>query len=75
MSLDPVTEQALIETFVEALAGKTLIWVTHHLQGLSLMDQVIFVEDGELKLNGSPAQLAAENEYYQKLLRIDRGSF
>ncbi|HIW88409.1 MAG TPA: thiol reductant ABC exporter subunit CydC [Candidatus Ligilactobacillus excrementipullorum] len=75
VSLDPVTEQALIETFVEALAGKTLIWVTHHLQGLSLMDQVIFVEDGELKLNGSPAQLAAENEYYQKLLRIDRGSF
>ena len=75
VSLDPVTEQDLIETFVKELSGKTLIWVTHHLQGLSLMDQVIFIEDGELKLNGSPEQLAAENSYYQKLLRIDRGSF
>lgn len=75
VSLDPVTEQDLIETFVKELSGKTLIWVTHHLQGLSLMDQVIFIEDGELKLNGSPEQLAAENPYYQKLLRIDRGSF
>lgn len=75
VSLDPVTEQDLIETFVKELSGKTLIWVTHHLQGLSLMDQVIFIEDGKLKLNGSPEQLANENLYYQKLLRIDRGSF
>ena len=75
VSLDPVTEQELIETFVKELTGKTMIWVTHHLQGLSLMDQVIFIEDGELKLNGSPAQLADENSYYQKLLRIDRGNF
>lgn len=75
VSLDPVTEQDLIETFVKELSGKTLIWVTHHLQGLSLMDQVIFIEDGKLKLNGSPEQLANENSYYQKLLRIDRGSF
>ncbi len=74
VSLDPVTEQELIETFVKELSGKTLIWVTHHLQGLSLMDQVIFIEDGELKLNGSPALLSKENAYYQKLLRIDRGN-
>ena len=74
VSLDPVTEQELIETFVKELSGKTLIWVTHHLQGLSLMDQVIFIEDGELKLNGSPDLLSKENAYYQKLLRIDRGN-
>ncbi|GBG94210.1 cytochrome bd biosynthesis ABC transporter ATP-binding and permease components cydC [Ligilactobacillus salitolerans] len=74
VALDPVTEQDLIETFVHELNGKTLIWVTHHLQGLSLMDRVIFVEDGELKINGTPAKLAETNEHYRRLLAIDRGT-
>ncbi|MFT8726578.1 MAG: thiol reductant ABC exporter subunit CydC [Liquorilactobacillus ghanensis] len=73
VSLDPITEQALIETFNQQLHDKTLIWITHHLQGLSLMDQIIFIEDGQLQLSGSPAKLAANNQHYQQLLAVDRG--
>jgi ATP-binding cassette subfamily C protein CydC len=74
VSLDPLTEQSLIETIDAQLAGKTLIWITHHLQGLSLMDQVIFIEDGKLQMSGTPRQLATHDAHYQKLLAIDQGS-
>lgn len=73
VSLDPITEQALIETFNQQLKDKTLIWITHHLQGLSLMDKIIFIEDGQLQMSGSPTELAANNRHYQRLLAVDRG--
>ena len=71
--LDPITEQQLLETFFEALKDKTVIWITHHLQGVTLMDQVIFIEDGQLEMSGTPEELLATNAHYQKLYRIDRG--
>lgn len=73
VGLDPVTEQAVIETFLDQLAGKTLIWITHHLQGIDQMDQVIFIEDGTLALEGSPAQLARTSARYRRLLFADQG--
>ncbi len=75
VGLDPMTEQSLIEIFVKELAGKTLIWVTHHLQGLSLMNRVVFIEDGQLQMSGNPKKLAQKNPRYQKLLQIDHGNF
>lgn len=73
VGLDPITEQALIETFFDELAEKTVIWVTHHLQGIDQMDRVIFIEDGQIELSGSPAELAATNTRYQRLKAIDEG--
>lgn len=73
VGLDPVTEQAVIDTFMTQLAGKTLIWITHHLQGISQMDQLIFIEDGVLALAGSPAELARTSARYRHLLSADQG--
>ncbi|WP_265460033.1 thiol reductant ABC exporter subunit CydC [Enterococcus sp. HY326] len=73
VGLDPITEQSLLETFFQNLEGKTIIWITHHLQGVSMMDRVIFIEDGKLALSGIPAELAASNSRYQQLLAIDKG--
>lgn len=72
--LDPITEQQLLETFFETLADKTIIWITHHLQGVHMMDRVIFIEDGQLEMSGSPAELLATNPHYQQLYAIDRGT-
>ena len=73
VGLDPLTEQALIDTFFNELADRTVIWITHHLQGVDLMDQVLFVEDGQLEMSGSPQELAKNNSRYQKLKAIDEG--
>lgn len=71
--LDPITEQQLLDTFFETLKEKTVIWITHHLQGVHLMDQVIFIENGQLEMSGTPAELLANNSHYQTLYAIDRG--
>ncbi len=73
VGLDPVTEQSLITTFMEQLQGKTLIWITHHLKGIEQVDKVIFIEDGQLEMEGSPEELAKTSPRYQKLKAIDDG--
>lgn len=73
VGLDPITEHALLNTLFEALAGRTIIMVTHHLRGVSAADRVVFVEDGRIAIDGSPAQLAQENERYRTLLAFDSG--
>lgn len=73
VGLDPITEQALIDTFLTTLKDKTMIWITHHLQGIEKMDQVIFIEEGILEISGSPEELAKTSLRYQQLKAIDEG--
>ncbi len=73
VGLDPITEQALIDTFFGQLDDKTVIWITHHLQGIEKMQRVIFIEDGQLEMSGSPQELAQTNARYQKLKATDDG--
>lgn len=75
VGLDPVSEHALLNTIFETMKDKTIIMITHHLQGVSQMDRVIFIEDGNLKLNGSPEELSKENSYYQRLEAFDKGTY
>ena len=73
VGLDPITEHALLDTLFAALEGRTVIMVTHHLQGVSAMDRAVFVEDGRIVTDGAPDQLARENERYRTLLAFDGG--
>lgn len=73
VGLDPITEQAVIDTILNQLAGKTLIWITHHLQGIERFDQVVFIEDGQLEMHGKPAELWANNARYRELKKADQG--
>lgn len=74
VGLDPLTERALLDTLFEALAGKTVIMITHHLAGVGAMDRVVFVEDGRIALDGAPDELARTSERYRRLLAFDRGA-
>ncbi|BDR53584.1 amino acid ABC transporter ATP-binding protein [Bombiscardovia nodaiensis] len=73
IGLDPVTERELMEMIVKATAGRTLLWVTHHLQGLEDADQVIFLEDGHIAMQGNPAQLYRDNSRFRQLYQLDVG--
>ncbi|QOS69733.1 thiol reductant ABC exporter subunit CydC [Eggerthella guodeyinii] len=73
VGLDPLTERALLDTLFEALAGKTVIMITHHLAGVGALDRVVFVEDGRIALDGSPDELARTSARYRRLLAFDRG--
>src|SRR5699024_10669102 len=70
--LDPETESALLDTMLTAAKDKTIIWVTHHLVGAKMMDQVIFLDAGKIKLSGSHQHLLATNDYYHDLYKMDQ---
>ncbi|MNB88461.1 putative ABC transporter ATP-binding protein [compost metagenome] len=72
VGLDPRTERELLATMFEAMAGKTLIWVTHHLVGAEQMDEVIFMEDGRVEMRGTHAELMEREPRYRKLYELDR---
>ena len=73
VGLDPVTEQAVIDTFMSQLKTKTLIWITHHLKGIDQMDQVVFIENGRINMQGSPQELWENEKRYRELKRADQG--
>ncbi|MDP4098830.1 thiol reductant ABC exporter subunit CydC [Paenibacillus sp. P96] len=70
--LDPWTEQALIATIMDVLRHKTLIWVTHHLRGMEQMDEIIFMEQGRIRVRGTHRALLESDERYRSLYRLDR---
>ncbi|MFC9710895.1 thiol reductant ABC exporter subunit CydC [Paenibacillus sp. NPDC056933] len=72
VGLDPVTERALMRTILDSMQGKTMIWVTHHLMGAERMDELVFMENGQITMQGSHEQLLAREERYRRLVELDR---
>lgn len=73
VSLDPITEQHLLDTVFEVLADKTIIWVTHHLMGIHHVNQVRFIENGQFDMQGTPAELYRDNARFRALYDLDQG--
>ena len=71
VGLDPATEQEIINLFFRELQDKTIIWITHHLQGIQQADRIIFLEDGELVMDDTYHNLLAENKHFQKLVTFE----
>lgn len=73
VGLDPITENDLLETFFDVLKDKTIIWVTHHLQGIKHVDHVVFMNGREIEMEGSPQELYQTNQHFQELYKMDQG--
>lgn len=73
IGLDPQTERELLETVFKATTNKTVIWVTHHLAGAHMMDEILFLRHGNIYIHGSHTELLLTNDYYKKLYAMDIG--
>ena len=73
VGLDPRTEHALLSTIFDVFADRTVIMITHHLLNIDRFDRVLFIEQGAIALEGSPAQLAQTSERFRTLLAFDQG--
>lgn len=73
IGLDPITENALLDTMFTAAQDKTIIWVTHHLAGIHHADEIVFLEDGQIAMQGSHQELLQTNEKYRVLYEMERG--
>lgn len=73
VSLDPITENSILETVFKLFKDKTIIWVTHHLIGINHVDQVVFLNDSKIEMHGQPNDLYRTNQKFEQLLDLDRG--
>jgi ATP-binding cassette subfamily C protein CydC len=73
IGLDPLTERALMTMIFRVSQQRTLLWVTHHLQGLEDADRVVFLESGRIAMQGAPHELYRSNARFRELYRLDVG--
>lgn len=71
IGLDPITERHLMSTIFQANERRTLLWVTHHLQGLEHADWMVFLEHGHILMQGHPKELYRSNTRFRTLYRMD----
>ena len=74
VALDPITELNVLKTIFDALSDRTIIWVTHHLTGIEFVNDVIFIENKRISMQGAPEQLMTTEPRFKKLLQMDHGS-
>jgi ABC-type multidrug transport system fused ATPase/permease subunit len=66
-SLDPATEAAILSSFANVAAGKTVIMVAHRPMAIAACDVIIVMENGKVAGVGSHDELLKNNEAYQNL--------
>jgi ATP-binding cassette subfamily B protein len=72
-ALDAETAQIVFASLRNRQRGKTLIFVSHHVQLLSHADHVLILENGRIAEQGSPDWLMARSSFYQETARQQQG--
>lgn len=65
--LDMLTEQAIVQSMRNTLQRKSVLWITHKLEGLEQMDEILVVRDGSICEQGSQMELLARQGMYYRL--------
>ncbi len=72
VGLDSITERKLLQTIFKVLEGKTVLWITHHLIGAEMADQILFLDKGKIAMKGSHNELFKTEDRYRNLFELDR---
>ncbi|MGL5589409.1 MAG: ATP-binding cassette domain-containing protein, partial [Aeromonas veronii] len=67
-SLDRHSERAIMTTIEQAMAGQTLLMITHRLDQLTKMDKIMVLARGQLVEQGSFQQLSSGQGLFARLL-------
>ncbi|SES15803.1 thiol reductant ABC exporter subunit CydC [Salisediminibacterium halotolerans] len=70
-SVDPVTEQRLLQDWLAAAEGETVVYISHRLVGLEQMDRIIVMEDGAIIEEGTFSELIARKGVFYELKAIE----
>ena len=72
-SLDPESEAAVNATIQTLARQRTVILVTHRLASASFVDHLVVVDEGQVKEQGSHAELLAQPGLYQRMWQMQSG--
>jgi ATP-binding cassette, subfamily C, bacterial CydC len=65
--LDPENRRALTADLLAATAGRSTLLITHDLDGLDQVDEIVVLERGQVAERGTHAQLVRSGGIYQRL--------
>ncbi|MET0090037.1 MAG: thiol reductant ABC exporter subunit CydC [Candidatus Thiodiazotropha sp.] len=65
--LDPHTERLLMGNLLDWTHNRALLLVTHRIQGLLAMDEILLLQGGHILARGNHEQLMATSSVYQSL--------
>ena len=68
-SVDPENEQALLSAIEELTKNKTLISIAHRLSTVQKADQIIVIDNGQIRQKGTHKQLSQEDGIYRNFLK------
>lgn len=71
-SVDPVTEAQIHEQLLAAVKDGTFVLVSHRLQGLERMDQILVMDEGRLVESGTYAELMEARGYFYEMKQIEQ---
>ncbi|GAA2064728.1 thiol reductant ABC exporter subunit CydD [Streptomyces albiaxialis] len=72
--LDLPTADALTADLLDVTEGRTTVLITHRLQGLEAVDEVIVLDGGRTVERGPAVELAAAGGPFQRMLDRERGA-
>lgn len=71
-AVDTSTEKRIFDAMKQSFNGKTVLLVTHRVSLLEQMDTVLFVRNGTIVEEGSPAELLQLEGHYAALVELQR---
>lgn len=69
-SLDPVTEQDVMESIHRLMKGRTTLVITHRLTGLDRMNEILVLDRGRIVERGRHRELLEQGGLYHKMWEL-----
>jgi thiol reductant ABC exporter CydC subunit len=69
-NLDAISEQQLLKTIDAITRERSMLWITHRLAGLEMVDEVVVINEGRIVQRGHHKNLAAQSGLYQRMWTI-----
>lgn len=72
-ALDSFSEESVTLALNELFKGRTVVIIAHRLQTVKKADEIIVLEEGEIKERGNHNELISKNGVYAKMLEMQSG--
>lgn len=74
-NLDIESARVIIQNLFTVYKGKPILWITHELDGLEKVDEILVLREGRIIERGSPADLVGAGGWYQQAMLLQKQVF